>query len=59
MKYTKEDKTCPHCGGNIEPNCCGDKIIYWCNICGSNDKDTPPNINIEIQTNEKRFRKIF
>ena len=49
MNYTEEDKTCPHCGGNIEAHCCGDKIIYWCNICGSNDSENPPNVKIEVK----------
>lgn len=48
MKYTNEDKKCSHCSGEIQAHCCGDKIIYWCKNCGSNDKECPPNISIKI-----------
>lgn len=44
--YTEKDKTCPHCGGEIQANCHGTRIIYWCNKCGSNNKKRPPIIKI-------------
>ena len=44
-KYTKDDKTCPHCGGEITCHYAG-CIIYWCDICGSNDPDSPPMIGM-------------
>lgn len=45
--YTNKDKECPHCGGKIEGHCGGEKAIYWCDKCGSNNKERPPNIKIE------------
>jgi len=35
MEYDKNDTECSHCRGKISGNCCGDKIIYWCEDCGS------------------------
>jgi len=49
MKYTENDKECPHCGGIISAHCAGTKIIYWCDGCGSNNKEKPPSIGIEIE----------
>ena len=46
--YTEKDKKCTHCGGEIQPHCCGTTVKYWCEKCGSNDKKTPPNIKINI-----------
>ena len=48
-KVYKEGDKCNHCGGNISPNCCGDKIKYWCDDCGSNNPSSLPNISIEIK----------
>ena len=49
MKYTNEDKTCTHCGGEISGHSCGDRIIYWCDDCGSNNKEEKPNIVVEVK----------
>ena len=46
--YKKDDKCCKHCGGNLSDHCCGTNIIRWCDDCGSNSPDSPPNINIEF-----------
>lgn len=51
--YTKEDKECPHCGGEIRGHCCGERTLYYCENCGSNDKKTPPNIKLEITEDKK------
>jgi len=48
-RYTEKDKICPHCGGEISGNCCGERVIYWCEVCGSNNPKTPPNINLEVE----------
>lgn len=47
-KYQQGDK-CSHCGGNVSAHCCGERIIYWCDSCGSNNRKYSP--NIEIETN--------
>jgi Zn finger protein HypA/HybF involved in hydrogenase expression len=47
-KYTN-NCSCTHCGGDVTPHSAGDKIIYWCDNCGSNDDTTPPNINIKFE----------
>jgi formamidopyrimidine-DNA glycosylase len=44
--YTNEDKICPHCGGDISGHCCSEVVVYWCDNCGSNDRNVKPNINI-------------
>lgn len=39
MMYTegkKETTICSKCGGKYTGNCCGDRIVYWCNKCGYN-----------------------
>jgi formamidopyrimidine-DNA glycosylase len=46
-KYTEKDKICPHCGGELKLHCAGEIIIIWCDSCGSNNPDYPPNISIE------------
>jgi len=46
--YTKEDKECTHCGGNVSGNCCGERIIYWCDDCGSNNKLFAPNVKLKF-----------
>ncbi|MCK5605571.1 hypothetical protein KAR91_27000 [Candidatus Pacearchaeota archaeon] len=47
MLYTKDDKVCPHCHGDISGHCCGERIIFWCDDCGSNNKEVPPSMSIE------------
>jgi formamidopyrimidine-DNA glycosylase len=47
MNY-KENTKCSNCGGDIKAHCCGVRIIYWCEHCGSNDDKIPPNINIQF-----------
>jgi predicted RNA-binding Zn-ribbon protein involved in translation (DUF1610 family) len=47
-KYTKDDVKCPHCGGFISAHCAGVNIIYWCDDCGSNNPQTPPNVTLEF-----------
>jgi hypothetical protein len=44
-KYTSEDKSCAHCGGNLTPHYPG---IIWCDNCGSNNPSSPPNISITL-----------
>lgn len=46
VRYTENDTICPHCGGNITPHSPGDKIIFWCNNCGSNNRYEKPSINV-------------
>lgn len=46
-RFTKE-QPCPYCHGTIYPNCAGDKVIYWCNVCGSNDDSQPAQIGITV-----------
>ena len=50
--YTSQDKECPHCGGKISGNCCGEQVVHWCENCGSNDRNVPPNINVELTPNK-------
>lgn len=47
-KYGPEDKECAHCKGNLSNHACGDRIIKWCDDCGSNSPENPPNIKVEI-----------
>lgn len=44
-KYTEDDKTCPHCGGEITVHWAG-LTNYWCEDCGSKDPDNPPMIDM-------------
>jgi len=48
MKYTEKNIICKHCNGKVTPHCCGKKIIYWCDNCGSNDSIKPPNVVFEL-----------
>ena len=52
-RYTESDKICSHCEGEINGHCCGDRIIRWCDVCGSNDKDSPPSITVDFHEAEK------
>ena len=45
--YTKDDTTCPHCGGEITCHWVG-RAIYWCDVCGSNNPEVPPNVSIDF-----------
>jgi len=51
--YTKKDKNCTHCGGNLSNHYCGEwdsKGIFkiWCDNCGSNNPKSPPNVQVEF-----------
>jgi hypothetical protein len=46
--YSYKDKICPHCGGNLSGHLHGDKVIIWCDNCGSNNKNVPPSVGIEL-----------
>lgn len=45
MNYTQEDVNCSHCGGKLSNHWEG-RLIRWCDDCGSNDKDSPPNVSV-------------
>lgn len=47
-RFTNKDKVCPHCGGNIEGHCCETRVIYWCDVCGANNRKYKPSILIEL-----------
>lgn len=47
MRYTEEDKICAHCGGEISPHSVGNGVKFWCDNCGSNNKDEPPSVIVE------------
>lgn len=47
-KYN-EECICPHCGGTVLGNLCGDKVIFWCDKCGGNSPDSPPSVGITLQ----------
>lgn len=48
MNYTQEDKNCTHCGGTLSPHLTWNyKTLIWCDDCGSNNKEMPPNITLE------------
>lgn len=49
-RYTSDDKICPHCGGNLSPHSTYGGAIIWCDICGSNSPEIPPNISINQST---------
>lgn len=46
VRYNENDTTCPHCGGSITPHSSGDKTIYWCDNCGSNNRYEKPSVNV-------------
>lgn len=47
MKYLAKDTNCAHCGGKLSPHSNGyGGIIIWCDNCGSNNPESPPNIDI-------------
>ena len=54
MKYSQEDTVCTHCGGEVNGHSCGDKVVRWCDVCGSNDKDAPPYIGIDLHKEKKK-----
>ena len=56
MNYTSEDKICTHCGGNISDHL-KDVFIRWCDNCGSNDKDSPPNVEITFHEIKREDEK--
>ena len=46
-KYGDEDKICPHCGGNLGWHSLEEAgILKWCDKCGSNTPESPPNVEI-------------
>ena len=47
-RFTNKDKVCPHCGSNIEGHCYGTRVIYWCDVCGANNRKYKPSISIEL-----------
>jgi len=54
MSYTHKDTVCPHCDGEITGHGCGDKVIYWCDSCGSNNRESPPYIGIDMHKGRKK-----
>lgn len=46
--YTSEDKNCTHCGGYLSDHSAGERIIRWCDDCGSNNPKFPPNVTLEF-----------
>ena len=48
--YTKDDKVCSHCKGSISGHLCGEHVIYWCDKCGSNNPQSPPEATLELAT---------
>ncbi len=58
--YTKEDKTCVHCGGDVLGHLCGYYVNYWCNKCGANNRTRKPLIEPEVKpdTNIEKGLKI-
>ena len=57
MSYTTKDKYCAHCGGDISAHYAG-KIIYWCDKCGSNDRNVPPSVSIKFyNTKDKELKQ--
>lgn len=59
MKYTENDKSCLHCGGNVTGHICGEKVIRWCDKCGSNDTERPPSVIIEHLQAENTELRTF
>ena len=49
MRHSSNIIKCSHCKGNVSGHLCGDRVIYWCDECGANDKDVPPDVSIELE----------
>lgn len=44
-KYSVGD-LCTHCGGKVTQHCAGERIVLWCDDCGSNNPSSAPNVTL-------------